>query len=96
MVLVGLGAQLNLFDRDLDLILFRLALLAPLLVLEFAVIHNTTNRRVGVRRNLYQIQADIVRSILRVPNAHDADVGIGMVNQSDVAHAANISVDPVR
>jgi len=61
MVVCCFGTQANLFDFDLLLRFSRLPHFFCPLVLEFAMIHHTDNRRFCSRRNLNQIQVGFLR-----------------------------------
>src|SRR4030095_12421182 len=53
---VSAGPELHFLDLDLLQLELRLVLLLRLAVLEFAVIHDRANRRLGRRRDLDQIE----------------------------------------
>lgn len=95
-VFVGLWPQLNLFDRDLHLVLFRLPFLTALFVLKLAVVHDTANRRLGIWRYLDQVKPNIVCALLGVPKTDYTNICVGIVNKSNLAYAANISIDSMR
>jgi hypothetical protein len=87
---------LNLFDRDLHLVLFRLPFLTALFVLKLAVVHDTANRRLGIWRYLDQVKPNIVCALLGVPKTDYTNICVGIVNKSNLAYAANISIDSMR
>ena len=55
-MVISLRPYLDLFDLDLNLLLFRFLLFFALLVLKFAVIHDPADWRCGSRRHFNQIQ----------------------------------------
>ena len=95
-IFVRFGAQLDLLDGDLDLILLGFALLAALFILEFAVIHDAADRRFGIWRHFNQIQPNIVSPLLGITDIHHTYIGIGVINKPNFAGAAYISIDSMR
>lgn len=55
-IIVCLGADANFFDFDLLLPFFRFALFLMAFILEFAKIHDSTDRRLRIRSDFNQIQ----------------------------------------
>ena len=53
---VGLGTEPNFLHLNDFLLFTRLAFLTLLLVLELAEVHDPANRRIGIRRDLDQIE----------------------------------------
>ncbi len=73
------GVELDLFERQAVLVFARIALLALLVIAEFAEIHDPAYRRISVRRYLNKIHAllrgNVPRS-LRFHNAQHLTIGI--------------------
>ena len=59
-VLVGLGADLDLLDLHDGMTLLGVLLLLLLLVLELAVVHDAADRRLGVGRDLDEVAANFL------------------------------------
>ena len=57
---VGVGAEFDFLDLDGFLLLTRLSFFLLLLVFEFAEIHDLTNGRIGIWRNLDKIKSDLI------------------------------------
>ena len=81
-IFVSSRPKFHFLDLDLLLLLLGLMRLFRCLVLEFADIHDSANRRLGQRRNFYQIQPDIFRHHERVANRDDSSLLPFTVNQA--------------
>lgn len=84
---IGVRSELDLFDLD-DLLLFagfRFALLG--LVFEFAEIHDLAHGRIGIGRDLDQVQAGFFGHFHSATGCHDPDVFAVGTNQADFIRA---------
>jgi hypothetical protein len=86
-VIVHVDAELHFFDRDRLLVLLGLALLLLLLIQEFPVIHDATNRRLRCRGNLYQVEVTFAGHFERFERWQDANLVAFIVNHADFACA---------
>ena len=71
---VDLGTELHLLDLDARLVLARLLGLHGLLVLELTVVHHAANRRIGVGRDLDQVETLLVSNALRIADAEETEL----------------------
>src|SRR5690606_34514181 len=72
--LVGPGAELHLLDLDDLLLRPRLVRSLLFLVLELAVVHDPADRRIGVRRDLHQVQTGFLGHAQGLARRDDADL----------------------
>src|SRR5262249_1324417 len=91
-VLVDLGAKLDLFDLDHLLVLARLARPLLLLVLILPEVHDAADRRHRRRRDPHQVETLLLRYSQGLGRGHDAELRAGVVNHADFPHA-NALVD---
>ena len=82
-VLRGCWTKLNFLELRATAALALLVSLFVLLVLEFAVIGNFANRRIGRGRNLHQIQSPFARQSNRFKRLHDSQLPAFFVDHSD-------------
>jgi hypothetical protein len=80
---IRIGPELDLFDLDDLLLLARFALAFLLFVFELAKIHDLANRRIGVRRNLNQIETGFVGHFHGSGRGHHTDVFAVGADQAD-------------
>ena len=94
LVVVDIDARAHLDFLDVDGLLFfaRLGGLLLLLVLELAVVEDLAYRRVGVRRYLDQIEADVVSHHLGFLRRDDAHHFSGFIYETD-ARCIDVRVD---
>jgi hypothetical protein len=86
-VLVSAGAELYLLDGDESLFSFGLFLLLLLLVLEFAEVNYATDRRLSLRRNLYEIKSLAARDFERLLGSHNSYLRAVLVNDANFARS---------
>ena len=92
-VIVDARAHLDLFDLDDLLTLAGLGGFLLLLVLEFAIVEDLADGRLGVGRNLHEIEPGLLGTLHGVETAHNADILIGFVDQTDVSSPDRL-IDP--
>lgn len=92
MVVVCLGAQLDFLDFNRLLLLARFAFSPLPFILKLAEIHNTAHRRIGIGRNLYQIQPFGPGQFQRIARVYNTNIIIGIGNHADFADT-NILID---
>lgn len=80
---VGVRTELDLFDFDCLLLLAGLGFALLLFVLELAEIHDLTDRRIGIGRDLDQIQTCILCHNKRARRGYDPNVFAVGANQAD-------------
>ncbi len=85
-------AKLDLLDRDLFLLLSRFLLFFRCRVQKLPIIHQTTNRRLCIWRDLYQIQISRFGHLLGLGHRHDTQLPSTIIDQTDVV-ARYILVD---
>jgi len=85
-VIRRLWTQADLFDLNHLLLFTGFALFLCLLVLELAKVHNSTDGRLGVRRNLYQIEISIAGTIQSFTD-RDNHVVTRLCNQANLTDA---------
>src|SRR5512139_1876841 len=85
-VLLGLGADLDLLDLDDRLLLPRLLLPLALDVLELPVIHDPAHRRGGHRGHLHQVQVHGAGALERLRGVHDAELFPLGAHQAHLRH----------
>lgn len=73
-VIIDLRADAHFLQLNNVLILARFAFLPALLIAELAVIHEPTNRRNCVRRNLDKIQTTFTRHFKRITSLNNTDL----------------------
>lgn len=73
-VIIGLGTELDFLDLYLGLTLFGFLGLFLFLVKILAIVHNLTDRRLGVGRHLDEIKPDFFGALERLGNRHDAQL----------------------
>ena len=71
-VCINVGGKTNLLNFHNLLFFLCFLVFSGLLILELAVIHNLTNRRLGRRRNLNQIHPRFLRKFHRFSGRHNA------------------------
>ena len=76
-VIVGVGAELQLLHLDHVLLLLGLVLLLLVLVLPLAVVHGLGDRRLGGGRNQDQVEAHLLRLAHGGQSRHDLDGSVG-------------------
>src|SRR5215208_3689751 len=81
------GAELYLFDCYESLFSLSLFLLLLLLVLPFAEVDYSTNRRLSLRRNFYQIKPLAACEFERLLRRHDSYLSAVFVNNANLAHS---------
>ena len=92
-VVIRVWPELHFFDFNDLLLLTRLSFFLLSLVLELAVVHNLTDRRVRVWRNLDQIQASLFGHFHRAGGCHNTYIFAFCANQADIFRR-NPFVDP--
>ena len=92
-VLVDLGAELDLLDLDHLLVLPSFARALLLLVLILAEIHDAADRRHRRRRDLDQVEPFLLGNRQGLRRRHDAELRAGVVNYPDFADP-DAFVDP--
>src|SRR5712691_7206139 len=92
MVLGRFRAQSNAFDLDYLLTLLRLALFLLTLVDELAVVKNTAHGRIGIGRDLNQVEVLDTSLVQRVARFNDSFVAAICGNQTHMWHS-NLLVD---
>ena len=88
-MMINIGAHLDLFDLNDFLLFAGFVSLFLRLVLELAVVEDFADRGLCLWRNLHQIQAGVVRAVQGIINADDADILSRFVNEAD-----GINFDP--
>ena len=83
-VLFRFRPELDLFHYNLFLVLLCLVGSLAFLVLELAVIHDTTDRRIGSRSHLHQIQFARPGKLKRLLRSHDSQLSGSFVNHPDL------------
>jgi hypothetical protein len=88
------------FGADAELFVFavvRVAFVLPLLllVLEFAVIHNSANGRLFLRCDFHKVEAKIFGTLEGVDSFEDAELVAFRSNDTD-GRIADLFVDPLR
>jgi hypothetical protein len=83
----GSWTKLHLFQLRTTAALALFVRLFVLLILEFAVIGNLANRRIGRRRNFHQIQPPFARQAHRFKRLHDTQLPAFFVNHPDFPSA---------
>jgi hypothetical protein len=86
-VLVHVDAELDFLDVDDLLVLLGRAFLLFFFVEKLAVILNATDRRIGRRGNLYQVESSFAGNFERLKRLQDAKLGSVFVNHTDFAGA---------
>jgi len=86
-VLVYVNAELHFLDVDDLLVLLGRAFLLFFFVEKLAVILNATDRRIGRRGNLYQVESSFAGNFERLKRLQDAKLGSVFVNHTDFAGA---------
>jgi hypothetical protein len=84
---VRVRAELDLFDLDDLLLLTGFALTLLLFLFELAKIHDLTDRRIGVGRNLDQVEPSFVGHFHGTRRGHNADVFSVRTDQADFVRA---------
>jgi len=84
-VVVDLRPDAHLFQLDNVLIAARLTIFPALLIAKFAVIHQSTDGRNGIRRNLDQIEAPLTRHLERVERQNDANLPALLIDEPNLA-----------
>jgi hypothetical protein len=84
---VRVGTELHLLDLDRLLLLARLGFAFLLFVLELAEIHDLADGRIGVGRNLHQVEAGLRGHVHGLGGVHDADVFAVRADQADLGGA---------
>ncbi len=79
-MVVGLGAETQFLDFDLLLRLARFAFPFLFFVKLLAVVHQSTNGRIGIGRNLYEIQLPLCRQCQRFACRQNAELLTGFVD----------------
>lgn len=92
-VLVGLRAEADFLDHDLGRLGFQFLLLPFLFVKKLLVVDNTAYRRVGVRRNLHQIQLPRLRHLQGFLDG--ADAGFDVFTNNPHHRRRDETVNPV-
>jgi hypothetical protein len=92
-VLGDLGAELDLADDDLLLVLLGLLDLLGLLLLVLRVVQDAADGRLGLRGDLDEIKILALRVAQRLVGLHDADLIARLVDQPDLGNA-DAFVDP--
>ena len=85
-VIINVGSQADLFNLCLLLALTGLAFFPTFLVLELAVVHEPSDRRVGIWRNFDQIKAFVARGLQRLLRWDDAELVSFFVNEAHLAY----------
>ncbi len=86
-VAVDVGPELDLLDLDHLLTLARLGLLLLFLEPELAVVEDLADRRIGVRRDLDQVQPDFLGGLQSRGGGHDALLLSVLIDQQDAQRA---------
>lgn len=86
-VLVGAWAELNFLDGNKSLLLLRLFLLLFLLILPFAEVDNSANRRLSLRRNLDEIQTLTASNLYRLLRRHYSELRALVVDDANLTHS---------
>ena len=86
-VIVCAGAKLNFLDRDRYLLLLRLVRLLLRFVLKLSEVDDSANRRIGVRRNLDQIQPLLPRGANGIAHIHHAELFTFLTDHAHLRHA---------
>ena len=89
-VRVDVRPHLDFLDVDGLLLLAGLVFLFLLLVFELAVVDDLADRRLGVGRNLDQVEADVGSAQARILRWHDADLGTLFVDQADFGNTDHV------
>ena len=79
---VDLGTELHLLDLDLGLVLARRLGLAVLLVLELLVVEHLADGRIGVGRDLHEVEALVACDAQGVAHAEEAHLRAVDANQA--------------
>ncbi len=77
------NAELQFFCFHNTLIFTGLFFTFGLLKPVFAVVHDTADRRIGLRSDLDEVKAFIQGDFLRVLNGHNAKLGTVLINEAD-------------
>ena len=91
-MVISLRHQADLLELGLLLVLARFALFLTLLVAEFTVVKQTTNRRHRIGGHLNQIKATLLGHIHGLTHSDNANLCALIVNQAHLARA-NAIVD---
>src|SRR5699024_3080012 len=83
---VSSGTELNFFYLNNFLFLFLLFGSFALFIKEFTVIHNTANRRFGIRTDLNQIQIGLFSQLQRLLDRYNSRLLTILVDQTDFLH----------
>jgi hypothetical protein len=83
-VVVDHRADLDLLDLDHFLLLARLVRLFLLLVFILAVVEDLAHGRIGVGRNLDEIEPGLLGALERLADGDDADLAAVGVDQADL------------
>lgn len=94
-VIIRLGTELDLFDLDDGRALLRVIRLFRLLILKLAVVHNTTDRGHGLRRDLDEIESLFFRQTQRFVGRHDAELAAIVADHAHFRYA-DTTVDAIR
>src|SRR6185312_10501885 len=81
-MIIDAGPHLDLFQLDDFLVLARFGCFFLFLEFEFSKIKNFAYRRFGVRRNLYEIEADTLSAGKGIKFCDDADILSGLVDEA--------------
>jgi len=84
-VVVDVRAHLDLFDLDDLLLLARLVRPLLRLVLELADVEDLADRRIGIGRDLDEVEADRVGARLRVADRDDPDILPILIDETDLS-----------
>jgi len=82
-VVIRVWTELNFFDFDDLLLLTCLSFFFLSLVFELAVVHDLANRRVGIWRNFYQIEARFIGHDHRTFGCHNTYVFAFRTDKAD-------------
>src|SRR5690242_2878541 len=94
-VIVGSRSKLNFLDRDRYLLLLRFVCLLLRFVLVFSEIDDATNRRIGVGRNLDEVQPFLTGGAHGIAYVHHAQLFSFLPDYAYLRHA-NSFVNPNR
>src|SRR5436305_7498775 len=92
-VLVDVGAELDLFEMDDLLLLLRYVRLLLLLVEELAEVHDAADRRLRRRRHLHQVEGLLLCPPQRLFDRHDARLRAVSLDQAHLPYPDAL-VDP--
>ena len=79
----SIGTEFNLFQANYGLFLLGFLCSFAFLILEFAIIHDFTNRWISIRRNFNQVQPYLLSKFNRFPRWHNSELLIILINHKN-------------